>query len=442
MKDKEKVNSYLSLTRSTTGFSRQEGISRMLSRFFFGVSMGIFSFFLLLSLLKIESYALDETLFHYPNLLNFYENGWGAMFNARYSAANTPLPYFIVAMLAKLFSPSLALARIVTALISFGTFLLFTKLLESFSVPRYFSFAILFYPYFLVNSFVFYAINYGLFFLALALWQWQKAEKEPSLFRELLTGLSLSMAVLCQQFFLVIPLAIIAHRGIAYFRAKANINLPSFRQLLLYNSLLALPLLLPLALFFYWGGLTHPNFRSHSLAFYPSTVVAILFIAGFYFSPYIFFLRKKITAAEAIASLLLSIVLVTWFKPVFSDIQRPGLFTGLVFHLISLPGKINPVLTSLLMTALTSLGILVFVQLVKSLSSRTDFALITVVAFLLLTYSFNTQIGERHLSGLMMILFLLLLPRMKGTGYLYPVAMTVAGIGYFVYWYFFKFSGA
>jgi len=47
-----------------------------------------------------------------------------------------------------------------------------------------------------------------------------------------------------------------------------------------------------------------------------------------------------------------------------------------------------------------------------------------------------------QVSGLMMILFLLLLPRMKETGWLYPVAMTIAGIGYFLYWYFFKFSGA
>lgn len=432
------------LTRTLSGFSGQENFSRKLSGNYFGVSVGIFSFFLLLSLLKVGDYTLDETVFHYPNLLNFYNNGWDAMFNGQYSAANTPLPYFIVAILAKLFSPSLALARIVTALISFSTFLIFVKLLESYAVSKYFSFSILLYPYFFVNAFVFYAINYGLFFLALALWLWQKTEneKKASLSREFLTGLSFSMAVLCQQFFIVIPFAIIFYRGLSFFTAKQINRRQSFQQLFLSNLLLAIPLLLPAVLFFYWGGLTHPNFSSHSLAFYPSTVVAILFVTGFYFSPYIFFRRKKIKTVEAIASLFLSILLVMAFKPVFSDFQGPGLFTGLVFHLITIPGKIQPLITSFLMTGLTTLGILVFVELVKSLKSRSDFTLITVVAFLLLAYSFNTQIGERHLSGLMMILFLLLLPRMKETGWLYPVAMTIAGIGYFMYWYFFKFSGA
>ena len=376
--------------------------------------------------------------------MNFYNNGWDALFNDHYSSANTPLPYFIVAILAKLFSPSLALARIATALISFATFLIFVKLLESYSVSKYFSFSILLYPYFFVNAFVFYAINYGLFFLALALWLWRKTEKEKqvSLSGEFLTGLSFSMAVLCQQFFIVIPLAIIAYRGLSFLITKEMYRKQSFQHLCLSNLLLVIPLLLPVALFFYWGGLTHPNFRGHSLAFYPSTVVAILFVTGFYFSPYIFFRRKKIKAVEAIASLFLSVVLIMAFKPIFSDFQGPGLFTGLVFHLITIPGKIQPLITTILMTGLTTLGILVFVELVKSLRSRSDFTLITVVAFLLLAYSFNTQIGERHLSGLMMILFLLLLSRMKETGWLYPVAMTIAGIGYFLYWYFFKFSGA
>lgn len=432
------------LTRTLSGFSGQESISRKLSGNFFRVSVGLFSFFLLLSLLKVDNYTLDETVFHYPNLLNFYYNGWDALFNDHYSAANTPLPYFIVAILAKLFSPSLVLARIVTALISFATFLLFVKLLESYAVSKYFSFSILLYPYFFVNAFVFYTINYGLFFLALALLLWQKNEKEKqhSLSGEFLTGLAFSMAVLCQQFFLVIPFAIIAYRGCSFLFTKKMKRRQSFQQLFLSNLLLAVPLILPFALFFYWGGLTHPNFRSHTLAFYPSTVVAILFVTGFYFSPYIFFRRKKIKSVEAIASLSFSILLVTVFKPVFSDFQGPGLFTGLVFHLITIPGEIHPFISSILMTALTSLGVLVLVELVKSLKSRSDFALITMAAGLLLAYSFNTQIGERHLSGLMMILFLLLLPRMKETRWLYPAAMTIAGIGYFAYWYFFKFSGA
>jgi hypothetical protein len=37
------------------------------------------------------------------------------MFNPQYSAANTPLPYLLVAGLAHVFGPSLLLARVVTS---------------------------------------------------------------------------------------------------------------------------------------------------------------------------------------------------------------------------------------------------------------------------------------------------------------------------------------
>ena len=129
----------------------------------------LFALFFLLSLTKVGSFTLDETLFHYPNMINFYQNGLAATFNSQYSAANTPLPYIIVASLAKLVSPSLVLARIVTGVLSFFTLLLAMRLLNRQGTNPYSIFVLLFYPYFFVNSFVFYAVNYGLFFALLGL---------------------------------------------------------------------------------------------------------------------------------------------------------------------------------------------------------------------------------------------------------------------------------
>lgn len=423
------------LGRSIHRLSKQEGTGN-----FYAVSIVLFSVFLLLSILKIDSYTLDETVFHYPNLLNFYENGWRAMFNDQYSAANTPLPYLIVTVFAKIFSPSLLVARIVTALLSFATFIVIARILELLSVSRYYAFAILFFPYFFVNSFVFYAVNYGLFFLALALYQWLRNEKNPHNSNEFLTGTWFSLAILCQQFFLVIPFAIVAYRGVRWLVFDTGSQRRTFTQVFQSNILLLIPLLLPLSLFFAWGGLTHPNFESHSLAFYPSTVVAILFVTGFYFSPFIFLERKKITTVEAIASILLSAVTVYFFKPIFSDVQGPGLFTGLVFHVINIPAKVHPLFSELLMIILTSTGLLIFSRLIQSVSKKIEYALLSMLAFLSLAFSFNTQVGERHLAGLIMILFLLLLPRMKSIGIYYTFFMSIVGTGYFVYWYFFKFA--
>lgn len=428
------------LRRSVDRIWNQEGFNRMLAGNFYTVSVLVFSAFLLLSLLRINSYTLDETVFHYPNLQNFYSNGWNAMFNEYYSAANTPLPYFITAIGAKLFSPSLITARVITACVSFSTFLLFSRVAEYLSVPKYSSFVFLFFPYFFVSSFVFYAVNYGLFFLVLALWQWIRTEKKHSYGGEFLTGICFSMGVLCQQFFLVLPLALAGSRALGWLLGNRQEQRKRFAVFFLCNLLLLLPLLLPLALFYQWGGLTHPNFAVHTLSFSPSTVVAILFVVGFYFSPYVFLQRKKITAVEAIASILTAILLVAYFRPVFSDIQGAGLFTGLVFRLITIPAAISSMLPLLLMTGCTALGLLVCSRLVRDKRSGMEQALLLMAAFLVITFSVNTQVGERHLLGLMMLLLLLLLPRMKDAATFYTLSMAAIGIGYFVYWYFFKFS--
>src|SRR6478735_1876497 len=88
----------------------------------FWAGTGIATICILVSLVNIGRFTMDEKIFHYPNVLNVLDNGMGAIFNSRYSAANTPVPYFIVAFFAKIFSPGLGLARIVTFVISLATF--------------------------------------------------------------------------------------------------------------------------------------------------------------------------------------------------------------------------------------------------------------------------------------------------------------------------------
>src|SRR5579872_5270499 len=197
----------------------------------------LFVFFFLLSLTKVGSFTLDETLFHYPNVINFYQNGIGATFDSKYSAANTPLPYIIVAGLAKLISPSLVLARIVTGIFSFFTLLLAMHLLNRQGAYPYSVFVLLFYPYFFLNSFVFYPVNYGLFFALLGLLALDRERKKngygkegKGYWRDLLAGVCLSLAVLCQQFYLVVPAAVCFARIILIMYKNRRPFLPALVQ--------------------------------------------------------------------------------------------------------------------------------------------------------------------------------------------------------------------
>ena len=421
-------------------FSKTQKAERIIASNFNAVTIMIFLFFLMLSLLRINRYTLDETVFHYPNFLNFYENGWEAMFNDRYSAANTPLPYFIVATLAKLFGPSLALARITTAVFSFLTLLLVVKLLDFRKVPYSQAIGFLFLPYFFVNAFVFYAINYGLFFLVLGMNYWKESLVKPSWANELLAGLFFSMAVLCQQFYVLAPVGIVIYKVIRFLINKEYSVQSKLVGELRSAALLTAPLVLPFSLFMAWGGITHPNFDSHSLGFYPTTIVAILFVIGFYFSPYLLLSTKRISFKETIAAICLAIPLVWNFSPEFSEYQGPGKFTGLVFHLITLFGRINHFLIPTVMVVLVAAGLLVILRLIQSLQTVFDYTVALIAGLLFLSYCINTQIGERHLSGMMLLLFLLLIPGIKKAGLFYSAFISLIGVSYFFYWYFIKFS--
>ncbi len=375
-------------------------------------------------------------------MLNFYENGLAATFNSRYSAANTPIPYIIVAAVAKLSAPTLLVARIVTGVISLFTFFVAMKLLKAFGTSKYCYLVLLFFPYFFVNSFIFYAINYGLFFAVLALWVFYRSDNKLSFGTNLLTGVFLSLAVLAQQFYLMLPVAMMIPRFFNLFSQKTVQKSLTFGKMVLANVFLVLPLAVPFLIFLNWGGLTHPNFSQHSLSFYPSTIVAILFVTGFYCSPYVLQVIRQVSKWEFLISTGLAIILVLLFKPTFGgDFQGPGMFTGLTFRLISVAGKIHPVLTTVLMAALTTSGILIFIRSFRSLSSEFEYVLFTACLLLGLAYACNTEIGERHLLPLLMILFLLILPRMrKPFTVIFPAFVAFLGIGYFFYWNFMKFA--
>ena len=400
----------------------------------------VFAVFFLISLMKIGSFTQDESEYHYPNLLNFYENGWAAIFNERYAAANTPLPYLLVAILAKVFGPSLFFARLTTLIVSYLTFLVAKRLLTRSGASPFSVFAVVLFPYFFVNSFVFYAVNFGVFFLLAALLVLQRAPFARS--ANLLAGSLLAAAVLCQQFYLVVPAAVLLHRWWEFQRPPAGQPRLRFADLVASSALLCLPLVVPMALFVAWGGLTHVNFRVHMVKFSPTNITGILFVIGFYFLPCLVQWRDRIRATHALTALAVALALVGWFRPAYSDIQGEGIFTGLVLHLVNIVQTRQAAAAFVLLVALVTSGLLTIWLIHQSLRGSFERMLFVIAMVLTVPYWMNTQIGERHLLGLMVLLFLLVLPKLRpAQAVVYNVYVGGLGIAYFFSWMFVKFGG-
>src|SRR5947209_3161156 len=166
------------------------------------------------------------------------------------------------------------------------------------------------------------------------------------------------MAVLCQQFYLVIPIAIIAARIITIVKNKNNRTSGLFKKLIVNNLFLITPLTIPFIIFFKWHGITHPNFYRHTLSFYPGTIVAVLVVTGLYFIPVIIQSFKLINWFNGFVTLAMATTLVLLFRPVFADTQGPGLFTGVTFHILYLSGNLIKGLPVIGMISLAWLGIL------------------------------------------------------------------------------------
>jgi hypothetical protein len=111
-------------------------------------------------------------------------------------------------------------------------------------------------PYLLKASFTFLMYNWGLLFALAGLYHYF----HPDAKRGLAAHLFFTLAVLSQQWMLVVVLALFLHEIIQFMEQRKGI------RSLINGSLLKIVCLLPAAyLFFKWQGLVHPNLRSHSL---------------------------------------------------------------------------------------------------------------------------------------------------------------------------------
>gem|GEM_PF-2259661 len=380
----------------------------------------------------------DEKEFHIPTAININENLFATIFGEGYLSANTPLPYIIVDSAGQLFGINLIVVRTSTAIISFISLIMFSVLIGANSKkPVYYaSLPFLFYPYFLMCSFVFYTPVYGLLFALLAFWFLLNIENRVSQF---LFGLSSSFAILSQQFYIVIPAAVIMWR--VWLLVKDRRKTSSIKKQIISILLISIPLLLPLWLFVKWKGLLHPMSQCHNISFHIENLTAVFTVLGLVFIPFVISL-KKIDKKTIFIFAPVSLILGIFFAPQWGDSQGPGIFPGITFHILHIIENFSPIFSTALNVILVFFGLLLIYSMFDYVENDWEKQLFFIGILLIGVYSFNTILGEKHLLGLVTVLFLLIIPRLKQfTLKAYILGMSVIGTLYFSYWLYLKNTG-
>lgn len=249
--------------------------------------MGLICLFCFIAIFITPSYG-DELNYHYPlaQQISFKQI---VDPHSNYSSAYMPLPYLIGNIFLRMFNSLLTL-RILNYLIFLLMIYFFYLLVKKYS-EDYLLLTLLAFlnPYFLMSSFVYYMYNWGLLFALMGFYFYSVKKLN------IITDLFLALAVLSQQWMLVLVLAIILHEWTLFLERKINIGY------LIKSTMVKCVFLTPAVyLFIKWGGLTHPNFFSHFLRPSFEHLSAVLSHIGFImFFPILvnfrsFFIKKNI----------------------------------------------------------------------------------------------------------------------------------------------------
>lgn len=216
--------------------------------------VGLICLFCFISIFIAPSY-MDELNYHYP-LAQSISLSQALDPGSDYASAYPPLPYFVANLFLGI-NNSLIVLRLLNFVIYLLAIWFFYQLAKKLT-QDHLVLTLLFFlnPYLLKASYMFLLYNWGLLFMLIALNIYFSKGK----WRHWLGDIFLLLAVLCQQWMLVVVLALLLYRLDLYLKKQISLGL------LIKSFAGKLIVFLPAWLLFYsWGGLTHPNFASHAL---------------------------------------------------------------------------------------------------------------------------------------------------------------------------------
>ena len=394
----------------------------------------IILFFSVISLLTLIP-KHDEVVNHLPTLLTFHEtNIFYAMQSDNYLGANTPLPYIIIAFLCKLFhvTPSLFIARLAGILIASLTIFIVLRFISFVPIKDYFLLILcfLFYPYFLKPAFTFYLAIYGLLFFILTLLFLNKQNLRSIFFG----GIFNSLAILCQQFYLVVPIWFLYKLFIDYKNGN-DLKYISKRFFLFF-----LPLLLPLLLFVKWGGISNKNFPEHTVSFSfisLTNVTAILAILGGLFFPLIFEKMSKIKFKLALIFFIVALLLTIYASPHWHLVGGKGMISGYTYKVINTIITYIPTFAFILELILIFFGLLtLFLLYTKRNENKIINDYYILIIILIAGFIPFGMLSERHLLHLIFLVFLIVFYkiRYRSTKLVILAYQIILGSIYFYYW--------
>jgi len=352
------------------------------------------------SLIK-ENPHFDEINSHLPTLNLFYSsNPVDAFQSGDYKSASTPLPYIIASIPYKIFNsvPDIFSARLINLLISLITMFIFIRLCDFKSKNILYPALILFfYPYFIKPSFLFFMSIYGLLFFLLFVY----FVKKDNRIGYILGGLSLSLAILSQQFYLVLFVFYIGF--LLYNFKKYNFNKEKLLDILLF----ILPFILPIVVFILWDGLTHPNYRYWGTEFNIQNITSVFIILGSALLPFLIFGIERIRKLHLVFILSISVLLVLFAYPEWVNKPTAGGILGYTFHSLALIGDFSSIISFLLKVSLCLLGLLSLVILYNKTGSDKRKLLYFLFITLVIGFTFNKLPSERHLLPLIAVAYLL-----------------------------------
>jgi hypothetical protein len=339
---------------------------------------------------------IDEGQFHLKVIASFVDRWpqlWLAV--ADYPSASTPLPYLIWALYGKLVGFEIWKLRLLSVLVSFAAANLFYDLCRRRNMPHPLLSALIFvlFPYSFFHAFTVYTISFGLLFGVWALHYYlQDTDTPSSLLR---ASLLAALAVYCRQFYIALPLGMLAYRVLR----PAHGRLLHWRQHdVLHWLILSLPVWAVLPLLWLWGGLTPPSLQDqHFTCFVPEHLNFLPILVGFYFLPALLdawssrlFKTKGIVAVAFFAPLYLV------FTPAYAEeTGRIGAATGLILHGLDLLSSVWALLPAIAQFALWWIGAVILTMLISGPIDGEKAKLLACLAAFVVTITLTPYVGER-----------------------------------------------